>query len=85
MLTSLSVFEVICGAGQLAVGTVLKYGGLLMKAFTAVVERDPEAGLYVGYVSGLHGKISKASVLELGEELERYGITEMKWRKGRDI
>ena len=39
----------------------------------------------VGYVSACHGKINKQAVLDLGEQLEQYGMTEMKWRKGRDI
>lgn len=38
----------------------------------------------VGFVSACHGKINKQAVLDLSDELEKYGITEMKWLKGRD-
>ena len=31
-----------------------------MREFTAVVERDPETGLYVGYVPGFPGSHSQA-------------------------
>ena len=39
----------------------------------------------VGYVSACHGKINKQAVLDLQEQLEALGMTEMKWRRGRDI
>ena len=39
----------------------------------------------VGYVSACHGKINKQAVLDLQEQLEALGMTEMKWRKGRDV
>ena len=35
-----------------------------MKTFTAVVERDPETGLYVGYVSGFPGAHTQAATLD---------------------
>jgi predicted RNase H-like HicB family nuclease len=40
------------------------------RTFTAVVERDPETGLYVGYVPGFRGAHSQAATLdELNENL----------------
>lgn len=42
-----------------------------MKTFTAVVEKCPDTGLYVGYVPGFAGAHSQASSLdELNENLE---------------
>lgn len=42
-----------------------------MKSFTAVVERCPETGLYVGYVPGFAGAHSQgASLDELKQNLE---------------
>ena len=35
-----------------------------MKHCTAVVERDPETGLYVGYVPGFPGAHSQAETLD---------------------
>ncbi|NGZ09899.1 MAG: type II toxin-antitoxin system HicB family antitoxin [Nitrospira sp. LK70] len=35
-----------------------------MKHYTAVVERDPATGLYVGYVPGLSGAHSQAETLD---------------------
>jgi predicted RNase H-like HicB family nuclease len=35
-----------------------------MKSFTAVVERDPESGIYVGYVPGFPGAHSQGETLE---------------------
>lgn len=35
-----------------------------MKSFTAVVERDPETGLFVGYVPGFPGAHSQGETLE---------------------
>ncbi|NOT01419.1 MAG: type II toxin-antitoxin system HicB family antitoxin [Phycisphaerales bacterium] len=35
-----------------------------MQDFTAVVERDPETGLYVGYVPGFPGAHSQAATLD---------------------
>ena len=41
-----------------------------MKSFTAVIEKDPETGLYVGYVPGFPGAHSQAETLdELNENL----------------
>ena len=42
-----------------------------MKTFTAVVEKCPETGLYVGYVPGFHGAHSQAETLdELNQNLQ---------------
>ena len=42
-----------------------------MRTFTAVIERDPATGLFVGYVPGWPGAHSQgASVDELRENLE---------------
>lgn len=42
-----------------------------MKSFTAVVERCPDTGLYVGYVPGFAGAHSQgASLDELNQNLE---------------
>lgn len=35
-----------------------------MKSFTAVIERDAETGLYVGYVPGFRGAHSQGVTLE---------------------
>ncbi len=35
-----------------------------MKSFTAVVERDPQTGLFVGYVPGFPGAHSQATSLD---------------------
>jgi predicted RNase H-like HicB family nuclease len=35
-----------------------------MKRFTAVVERDPDTGLYVGYVPGFAGAHSQGETLD---------------------
>lgn len=35
-----------------------------MKIFTAIVERDPDTSLYVGYVPGLTGAHSQAETLD---------------------
>ena len=41
-----------------------------MKEFTAVIEKDSETGLYVGYVPGFTGAHSQAETLdELNENL----------------
>jgi predicted RNase H-like HicB family nuclease len=40
----------------------------MMRAFTAVIERDPETGLLVGYVPGFHGAHSQGASME---ELQR--------------
>ena len=39
-----------------------------MRAFTAVIERDPDTGLLVGYVPGFPGAHSQGSTME---ELQR--------------
>ena len=38
----------------------------------------------VGYVSGCHGKINKQAVIDLGDELAKFGMTEVKWVRGRN-
>ena len=41
-----------------------------MRNFTAVVERDPETGLFVGYIPGWAGSHSQGAILdELRENL----------------
>lgn len=41
-----------------------------MKTYTAVVERDPDTGLYVGYVPGFPGAHTQAATLdELNQNL----------------
>jgi len=35
-----------------------------MRSFTAVVERDPETGLYIGFVPGFPGAHSQAESLD---------------------
>lgn len=35
-----------------------------MRSYTAVVERDPETGVYVGYVPGFRGAHSQGDTLE---------------------
>lgn len=39
-------------------------GGVLMRLFTAVIERCPETGLYVGYVPGFPGAHSQGNTLD---------------------
>ena len=38
--------------------------GAPMKIFTAVIERDPETSLYVGYVPGFPGAHSQGETLD---------------------
>ena len=41
-----------------------------MKEFTAIIEKDPETGLYIGYVPGFPGAHSQAASLdELNDNL----------------
>jgi predicted RNase H-like HicB family nuclease len=41
-----------------------------MRTYTAVIERDPETGLYVGYIPGVPGAHSQAGTLdELNQNL----------------
>jgi predicted RNase H-like HicB family nuclease len=35
-----------------------------MRTYTAVIERDPETGLYVGYIPGFPGAHSQAGTLD---------------------
>lgn len=59
----------VCCSGLLAVrprATLIR-----MRTFTAVIERDPTTGLFVGYVPGWPGAHSQgASVDELRQNLE---------------
>ena len=38
--------------------------GRAMRSFTAIIERDRETGLYVGYVPGLPGAHSQAATID---------------------
>ena len=40
---------------------------------------------HTGYVSACKGKINKQAVLDLSIELEKVGITDVKWLHGREI
>jgi predicted RNase H-like HicB family nuclease len=41
-----------------------------MRSYTAVIERDPETGLYVGHIPGFPGAHSQAATLdELNQNL----------------
>ena len=52
-----------------------------MKTFTAVIERCPETGLYVGYVPGMPGAHSQgATIDELHANLEE--VIEMLFEDG---
>lgn len=43
---------------------------IFMKTFTAIIERDPDTNLYVGYVPGFPGAHSQGETLdELNENL----------------
>ncbi len=47
-----------------------------MRTFTAVIEKDPDTGLYVGYVPGFPGAHSQAEILdELNKNLQ--GVIQM--------
>ena len=55
-----------------------------MREYTAVVERDPETGLYVGYVPGFQGAHSQAETLdELNRNLRE--VIEMLLEDGEPI
>ena len=62
---------------------LIRDGGQYGDKYTAVATVQKIGS--VGYVSGCHGKINKRAVIELGEQMEKLGMTEMKWRKGRDV
>lgn len=54
-----------------------------MRTFNIVVERDPDTGLYVGYVPGWPGAHSSIPVLkprEVGALLECLGFVEVRQR-----
>src|SRR5262249_40698120 len=54
---------------------------VLMRTFTAVVERCPDTGLFVGYVPGLAGAHSQGEMLdELNRNLSE--VIEMLWEDG---
>ena len=62
---------------------LIRDGGQYGDEYTAVATVQKIGN--VGYISACQGKINKQAVLDLGEQLEQYGMTEMKWRKGRDV
>ena len=37
----------------------------------------------VGFVSGCHGKINRRAVMDLTAQLETFGMTEVKWLRGK--
>lgn len=46
-------------------------GGALLKVYSAVIERDPQTGLFVGFVSGFPGAHSQGATLdELNHNLQ---------------
>ena len=45
-------------------GTEMLYRETVMRTYTAVVERCPDSGLYVGHVPGFPGAHSQAETLE---------------------
>ncbi|MFQ5792710.1 MAG: type II toxin-antitoxin system HicB family antitoxin [Acidobacteriota bacterium] len=52
-----------------------------MRSFTAVIEKDPDTGLYVGYVPGFPGAHSQAETLdELNKNLRE--VIEMLLEEG---
>lgn len=62
----------------------LQGGGSQMKTYTAVVERCPDTGLYVGYVPGFPGAHSQAETLdELNRNLQE--VIEMLLEDGEPI
>jgi predicted RNase H-like HicB family nuclease len=59
-----------CGADPVLALTLKLYDNPAVKNYTAVVERDPDTGLLVGYVPGFPGAHSQAESLdELQENL----------------
>ena len=62
---------------------LIRDGGQYGDEYTAVATVQKIGS--VGYVSGCHGKINKRGGIQLGEQMEKLGMTEMKWRKGRDV
>ena len=55
-----------------------------MKEYSAVVEQDPETGLYVGYIPGFPGAHSQADTLnELNTNLR--GVVEMLLEDGEPL
>ena len=65
---SLTRFQAIPGSNWTPEGNVLEKQTftvrLRMKTFTAIVERDPETGLFVGYVPGFPGAHSQGESLD---------------------
>ena len=55
-----------------------------MHAYTAVIERDPETGLYVGHIPGFRGAHSQgATIEELMENLKE--VIEMLLEDGEPV
>jgi len=55
-----------------------------MKSYTAVIERDPETGLYVGHVPGFPGAHAQAASLdELNDNLRE--VIEMLLEDGEPV
>ena len=54
--------ELPCSVGALS--AIVQGESELMKQYTAVVERDSDTGLYVGYVPGLPGAHTQAEILD---------------------
>lgn len=62
--------------------TVACYANSMRRIFTAVVERDADTGLYVGFVPGLPGAHTQAESLdELNANLKE--VVEMLLEDGR--
>lgn len=65
---SLTRFQAIPGSNWTPEGKVLEKQPftvrLRMRTFTAIVERDPETGLFVGYVPGFPGAHSQGESLD---------------------
>ena len=38
----------------------------------------------MAHISGCHGKINKQAIIDLGDELAKFGMTEVKWVRGRN-
>lgn len=67
-----------------AYDSIAGHGADLMKAYTAVVEKCPSTGLYVGYVPGFLGAHSQGETLdELRQNLKE--VIEMILEEGEPI
>ena len=58
-----AALEIVPDSG-LGCGNLTHLQDTLMKAYTAVVERCPDTGLYVGYVPGFPGAHSQGQTLD---------------------